>query len=131
MDYAINHVHIRAKEPKVSAAWYEKIFNAKIISEREVMPGTITIGLQVGGPTRLNISSQPPNSSPEKAVPELNRLGLEHFGFHVEDLESEMDRFEAEGIRVILPLTVTPQGIRLAYIEGPADVVSELDQAAP
>ncbi len=78
-----------------------------------------------------NISSQPPNSSPERAVPELNRLGLEHFGFHVEDLESEMARFEAEGIRVILPLTVTPQGIKLAYIEGPDDVVIELVQAAP
>ncbi len=47
MDYAINHVHIRAKDPKVSALWYEKIFNAKIVSEREVMPGTITIGMQV------------------------------------------------------------------------------------
>ena len=130
MDYAINHVHIRAKEPKVSAAWYEKIFNAKIVSEREVMPGTITIGMQVGGPTRLNISSQPPNSSPERAVPELHRLGLEHFGFHVDDLEAEMARFEAEGIRVILPLTVTPQGIKLAYIEGPDDVVIELVQPA-
>ena len=119
MDYAINHVHIRAKDPKASASWYEKIFNAKIVSEREVMPGTITIGMQVGGPTRLNISSQPPNSSPDRAVPELNRLGLEHFGFHVEDLESEMARFESEGIRVVLPLTVTPQGIKLAYIEGP------------
>ena len=75
MDYAINHVHIRAKDPKESAAWYEKIFNAKIVSEREVMPGTITIGMQVGGPTRLNISSQPPNSSLERAIPELNRLG--------------------------------------------------------
>jgi len=131
MEYAINHVHIRAKDPQTSAAWYEKIFNAKKISEREVMPGTITIGMQVGGPTRLNISSQPPNSSPERASPELNRLGLEHFGFHVEDLESEMARFEEEGIRVILPLTVTPQGIKLAYIEGPDDVVIELVQAAP
>ncbi len=131
MDYAINHVHIRAKDPKASASWYEKIFNAKIVSEREVMPGTITIGMQVGGPTRLNISSQPPNSSPDRAVPELNRLGLEHFGFHVEDLESEMASFESEGIRVVLPLTVTPQGIKLAYIEGPDDVMSEVVKAAP
>ncbi|NQW24329.1 MAG: VOC family protein [SAR202 cluster bacterium] len=130
MEYAINHVHIRAVDPHASAAWYEKIFNAKIVTEREVMPGTITIGMQVGGPTRLNISSQPPGSSPEKAVAELNRLGLEHFGFHVEDLEAEMARFEAEGIRVVLPLTVTPQGIKLAYIEGPDDVIIELVQAA-
>jgi catechol 2,3-dioxygenase-like lactoylglutathione lyase family enzyme len=48
----------------------------------------------------------------------------------VDDLEAEMTRFEAEGIRVILPLTVTPQGIKLAYIEGPDDVVIELVQPA-
>ena len=131
MEYAINHVHIRAVDPRASAAWYEKIFNAKVVSEREVMPGTITIGMQVGGPTRLNISSQPAGSSPEKSVAELNRLGLEHFGFRVEDLEAEMTRLEAEGIRVVLPLTVTPQGIKLAYIEGPDDVLIELVQAAP
>jgi catechol 2,3-dioxygenase-like lactoylglutathione lyase family enzyme len=130
MEYAINHVHIRAADPHASAAWYEKIFNAKKVSEREVMPGTITIGMQVGGPVRLNISSQPAGSSPERAVAELHRLGLEHFGFHVEDLEAEMTRLEAEGIRVVLPLTVTPQGIKLAYIEGPDDVLIELVQAA-
>ena len=44
MEYQINHVHIRASDPKASALWYEKYFNAEIVSEREVMPGTITIG---------------------------------------------------------------------------------------
>ena len=131
MGYASNPGHIRAKERRTSAAWYEERLNASETSEREGMPGTITFGMQVGGPTRLNVSYQPPKSSPERAIPELNRLGLEHFGFHVEDLESEMARFEAEGIRVILPLTVTPQGIKLAYIEGPDDVVIELVQPAP
>ena len=32
MEYAINHVHIRAADPHASAAWYEKIFNAKKVS---------------------------------------------------------------------------------------------------
>ena len=60
MPYVINHVHIRAADPHASAAWYEKYFEAKKVSEREVMPGTITIGMEVGGPTRLNVSSKPP-----------------------------------------------------------------------
>ncbi|MSQ06705.1 MAG: VOC family protein, partial [Dehalococcoidia bacterium] len=42
MAYVINHVHIRSADPRASAAWYEKHFDAKIVSEREVMPGTIT-----------------------------------------------------------------------------------------
>ena len=68
MAYAINHVHIRASDPHASAAWYEKHFGAKIVSDREVMPGTRTVSMEVGGPVRLNISSKPAGTSDERAV---------------------------------------------------------------
>jgi catechol 2,3-dioxygenase-like lactoylglutathione lyase family enzyme len=128
MAYAINHVHIRSADPHASASWYEKHFGAKIISEREVMPGTITISMEVGGPVRLNVSSKPEGTSDERAVAELNRLGLEHFGFDVEDLEADLERLEGAGIRIVLPLTEVVGGTRLAYIEGPDDVLIELVQ---
>ena len=130
MPYAINHVHIRSADPHATAAWYAKHFDAKIVSEREVMPGTITIGMEVGGPTRLNVSSQPPGSNPHPAAAELNRLGLEHFGFHVTDLAAELERLTAAGIRTVLPLTAVTGGLKLAYIEGPDDVLIELVQPA-
>ena len=130
MEYRINHVHIRAADPHATAAWYEQHFNAKIVSERTVMPNTITIGMEMGGACRLNVSSKPPGSSDERAVAELNRLGLEHFGFHVDDLEAELAKFEADGIRVVLPLTEVVGGTKLAYIEGPDDVLIELVQPA-
>jgi catechol 2,3-dioxygenase-like lactoylglutathione lyase family enzyme len=128
MAYAINHVHIRSADPHASASWYEKHFGAKIISEREVMPGTITISMEVGGPVRLNVSSKPEGTSDERAVAELNRLGLEHFGFAVEDLEADLERLEGAGVRIVLPLTEVVGGTRLAYIEGPDDVLIELVQ---
>jgi catechol 2,3-dioxygenase-like lactoylglutathione lyase family enzyme len=128
MAYAINHVHIRSADPHASASWYEKHFGAKIVSEREVMPGTITISMEVGGPVRLNVSSKPEGTSDERAVAELNRLGLEHFGFAVEDLEADLERLEGAGIRIVLPLTEVVGGTRLAYIEGPDDVLIELVQ---
>ena len=130
MEYRINHVHIRAADPDATAAWYEKFFNARIVSKREVMPNTVTIGMEMGGQCRLNVSSKPPGSSDERSVAELNRLGLEHFGFDVEDLEAEMERLTAAGIRVVLPITDTPTGSRLSYIEGPDDVLIELVQPA-
>lgn len=130
MQYAINHVHIRSSDPRAASSWYEKHFNAKKLWEREVMPGTVTISMEVGGPVRLNISSKPEGSSDERSVAELNRLGLEHFGFDVSDLESELARLEAAGIRIVLPLTQVPTGSRLAYIEGPDDVLIELVQPA-
>lgn len=130
MEYAINHVHIRSSDPHASAAWYEKHFDAKIRSAREVMPGTITVSMEMGGPVRLNISSQVAGSSDERAVAELNRLGLEHFGFGVSDLTAKMDSLEKAGIRVVLPITEVVGGGRLAYVEGPDDVLIELVQSS-
>ena len=130
MQYSINHLHIRSSDPQASASWYEKHFNAKKLWEREVMPGTVTISMEVGGPVRLNISSKSEGSSDARSVAELNRLGLEHFGFDVSDLESELDRLESAGIRIVLPLTQVSTGSRLAYIEGPDDVLIELVQHA-
>ena len=130
MAYAINHVHIRSSDPHASASWYEKHFAARIVSDREVMPGTITVSMEVGGPVRLNISSRPSGSSGGRAVAELNRLGLEHFGFDVEDLEAELTKLEDAGVRVVLPLTEVVGGTGLAYIEGPDDVLIELVQRA-
>ena len=130
MPYAINHVHIRSADPHASASWYEKHFEAKLVSEREVMPGTITLSMELGGPVRLNLSSKPAGSSDERATAELNRLGLEHFGFAVEDLEADLDRLQGAGVRIVLPLTEVVGGTRLAYIEGPDDVLIELVQPA-
>ena len=130
MTYAINHVHIRSKNPHASAEWYEQYFGAKTLSAREVMPGTITISMDAGGPVRLNISSQPPGSSDESAVAELNRLGLEHFGFATDDIEADIEKFQNAGVRVVLPITEIQGGTRLAYIEGPDDVLIELVQPA-
>jgi catechol 2,3-dioxygenase-like lactoylglutathione lyase family enzyme len=128
MAYSINHVHIRSSDPHTSASWYEKHFGAKLVSEREVMPGTVTLSLEVGGPVRLNISSKPAGSSDERSVAELHRLGLEHFGFHTEDLAADLERLEKEDVRVVLPLTEVVGGTLLAYIEGPDDVLIELVQ---
>ena len=130
MGYRINHVHIRSSDPHRSADWYGKHFGAKLLFAREVMPNTVTISMEVDGPVRLNISSKPPGSSDQRSVAELNRLGLEHFGFDVDDLESELARLEQDGVRVVLPLTEVSTGTRLAYIEGPDDVLIELVQPA-
>ena len=130
MAYAINHVHIRSMDPHSSAAWYEEHFGAKLISEREVMPGTVTLSLEVGGPVRLNISSKPEGTPDKRAVAELNQLGLEHFGFDVTDRAAELERLEQADVRIVLPLTEVVGGTRLAYIEGPDDVLIELVQRA-
>tara|TARA_B100001179_G_scaffold150213_2_gene109159 strand:+ start:750 stop:1145 length:396 start_codon:yes stop_codon:yes gene_type:complete len=129
MTYSVNHVHIRAKDPDESAKWYEEFFDAKILSSREVMPGTITVSMDAGGPVRLNISSQPEGSSDNTVPAELNRLGLEHFGFDTTDIEFDIRKFESAGVRIVLPITEISGGTKLAYIEGPDKVLIELVQS--
>lgn len=128
MHHAINHVHIRSNDPTASAAWYSLHFGAKVLSSREVMPGTITITMDTGSPVRLNISSQREGESQERAVADINRLGLEHYGFDTDDIEADIAHFEAAGVRVVMPITDVGSGSKIAYIEGPDDVVIELVQ---
>jgi catechol 2,3-dioxygenase-like lactoylglutathione lyase family enzyme len=129
MAHAINHVHIRATDPHRSAKWYEQYFGAKVLAAREVLPNTITITMDAGGPVRLNISSPPPGSSEERASAELNRLGLEHFGFSTDDIEADIARFEDAGVRIVMPIRDIGGGAKIAYIEGPDDVLIELVQS--
>lgn len=128
MHHAINHVHIRSNDAEASAAWYTEHFGAKLLSSREVMPGTITITMDTGSPVRLNISSQREGESQERAVADINRLGLEHYGFETDDIVADLVHFESAGIRIVMPITDVGSGSKIAYIEGPDDVVIELVQ---
>jgi len=129
MEYFINHVHIRAKDPIKSAMWYEKYFNAKIVSSRESVQGTISITMKLNGSTGLNISSQHPGGSNKTTPAELNRLGLEHFGFGTKNIDKDISKFEHAGIRIVLPITEVAEGTKIAYIEGPDQVLIELVQS--
>ena len=129
MSYAINHVHIRSANPEESASWYEKYFDAKILFSREVMPGTITIAMDVGGSTTLNVSSQPPGASDKTSPAQLNTLGLEHFGFSTTDIEKDINKFKNAEIPILMPITEITGGTKLAYIEGPDKVIIELVQS--
>ena len=129
MGYAINHVHIRASDPHASATWYETHFGAKILGGAGSDAGN-DHGQHVSSTVRYaSISLRKKRAHPRTVPPpELNRLGLEHFGFVVDDIDSDMDRLAAAGIRVVLPITEVPGGGRLSYIEGPDDVLIELVQ---
>ncbi len=128
MHHAINHVHLRSSDAEAAAGWYTEHFGAKLLAKREVMPGTVTISMDTGSPCRLNISSQREGESQEKAVPEINRLGLEHYGFETNDIALDIAHFESVGVRVVMPITDVGSGSKIAYIEGPDQVVIELVQ---
>ena len=37
MPYKVNHIHIKSKDPKITAEWFVKAFNVKIFSETNLL----------------------------------------------------------------------------------------------
>ena len=153
--FRVNHIHLKAPDPKKTAQWYVDNFGASIAGEGQGLGGSSTVRLDIEG-TRINITSAPAGETlPEgtadshyglegtrinitsapagETLPEGtadSHYGLEHFGFDTDDIEGIMARLEAQGVEVLLPITQSATGSRLSYIKGPDNVRIELVQPA-
>ena len=123
MATGIHHVHIKAKDPRKTAKWWIDMFGAKPLDEREVR-GALFVPVEIGGLT-INISSPRPEEvgSMGAGDPTIH-YGLKHVGLSVDDLDSQISKFEAQGLEVY------ERSGHMAFVEGPDDVRIELIQAA-
>ena len=55
MPYNVNHIHLKSKDPKITAEWFVKAFNVKIISETVRPVGDTFIITQTEGGLAINI----------------------------------------------------------------------------
>ena len=124
--FKINHIHLKAHDPKTTAQWYVDMFGAKIVGEGRGLGDSKTIRMDIDD-VRVNVTSAPAGGTLPEGTAE-SHYGLEHFGFDVEDLDAELIRLKEAGARIVLPRTDVVGGTRLAYIEGPDDVLIELVQ---
>jgi lactoylglutathione lyase len=125
MSYPVNHVHIRSTQPRETANWYIRLWGATILEEVQIRPGMRTIRMALGGDTRLFISAPPEGETFPKGQAEP-MLGLDHFGFDVPDIDKELERLEKENVPIRLGATVLMDGMKMALIEAPDDVMIEL-----
>ena len=126
--FRINHIHLKAHDPKTTAQWYVDMFGAKVAGEGQGLGGSHTVRLDIEG-TRINVTSAPAGESLPEGTAD-SHYGLEHFGFDTDDIEGVMARLEAKGVGVLLPITQTASGSKISYIEGPDRVRIELVQAS-
>ncbi len=121
MATGIHHVHIKTKDPHKTAKWWIDMFGAKPLDEREVR-GALFVPVEIGGLT-INISSPRPeevgNMGP--GDPTL-RYGLEHVGLSVDDLDSQITKFETQGLEIY------ERSGHVAFVEGADGVRIELIQ---
>jgi catechol 2,3-dioxygenase-like lactoylglutathione lyase family enzyme len=130
MPFRINHIHLKASDPKQTADWYVKAFNFKIVSDEVRVFGDRFIRCQSeDGGMAVNISGA--RSGETLGSGDANpHHGLEHFGLDTDDVEAEIARLEGLGaVKLEGPIQMANGG-KIAFIKAPDDVRLELIQAA-
>lgn len=129
MPYRINHVHLKASDPKTSADWWVKAFNFTIMSDMVRDSGDRFIRCQSeDGGMFVNISGARDGETlgPGDANP---HHGLEHFGFDSEDISADIERLRGLGAELKEGPISMPTGQKIAFLKAPDDVRIELIQA--
>ena len=101
MAYRINHIHLKAPDPRKTAEWYVRAFAFKILSDEVRVFGDRFVRCQSeDGGMLVNISGA---RTGEALGPGDARAhhGLEHFGFDSESLEADIARLEGFGARLL------------------------------
>ena len=130
MPYRINHIHLKAPDPRRTAEWYVAAFNFKIVGdETRVFGDRFVRCVSEDGGLAVNISGA---RTGERLGPgdASAHFGLEHFGFDSDDLEADIRRLETLGARLLEGPIQVPKGPRIAFLQGPDDTRLELIQRA-
>jgi lactoylglutathione lyase len=126
MAYRINHIHLKAPDPRKTAEWYVKAFAFKITSDETRVFGDRFIRCQSeDGGMMVNISGARTGETLGPGDASAHH-GLEHFGFDSQHLETDIARLEGLGARLLEGPIQIPNGPRIAFLRAPDDVRVEL-----
>ena len=130
MPFRINHIHLKAPDPRKTAEWYVAAFAFKILGD-DVRPAPfgdrfIRCQSEDGG-MLVNISGARTGETlgPGDANP---HHGLEHFGFDSEDIRADIERLEGLGAELMEGPLELGNGIMIAFMKAPDNVRIELIQ---
>ena len=127
MPFRINHIHIRASDPRKAAEWWVNAFAFKMLSDETRPFGDRFVRCQAAGGMLVTISNArtgetlaPGNASAH--------YGLEHFAIEVDDIAAEITRLEKLGAKFQEGPLRAPNGVLFAFLGAPDDVRLELVQ---
>ena len=126
--FMYDHIHLRSRDPKTTAEFYERMFDARILES--VQPdGTPRIDLDLNGLTVFIARVGADEAIPE--APAQPYLGLDHFGLRVDNLDETAAELKRRGASFsVEPRTIRP-GVRIAFLQCPDNVRIELLERAP
>ena len=121
--YRYDHMHLRSRDVKKTAAYYKEMFDAEIVESIQ-SDGKPRTDLDLNGLT-IFIAVVPPGAATPPA-PAEPYVGLDHFGLRVEDMDDAVAELKRRGASFTLePRTIRP-GVRIAFVQAPDNVRIEL-----
>ena len=120
--FKFHHVHLLSRDPRATAQYYHKIFDAKITES--VVDGKTRFNLDIHGLPALLFLVPPEDKIPSS--PPGPYLGLDHFGFLVDNMDEAAEELKRRGAEFYVKPRTSRPGVKIAYIRGPENVRIEL-----
>ena len=120
--YQLDHFHIVCNDPKTTADYFHKMFDAKVIES--VQDGKPRIDLDLDGIT-IFLLKTPEGENVPLSHPTRYR-GLDHFGLRVKNLDKTAAELKRRGVEFIVEPRSPRPGMKMAFIRGPENVRIEL-----
>ncbi len=119
-----DHLHLVVPDPEEVADFFSKAFGAEKASVNKTPDGRVSAELHFTG-GRMIINSSQPGDNRVQDNPH-GRLGTEHFGMKVDDLEGALMQCKETGGQIVMEPTLIRPGTRIAFFMGPDNVLVEL-----
>ena len=128
-NFKLDHFHLFTDDPETTACWYRDMFGATVLKS-----------VQSDGRSRIDLKiddvmiyvARTPDTSPKEPRTHFGPLpGLEHLGFHVEDVDAAVEDLRQKGANILLEPTDVRPDVRIAFVLGPDDVRIELLRRGP
>ena len=129
MAFNINHIHLKAPDPKKTADWYVKAFNFEIVSDIVRPSGDRFIRCKSENGIPVNISGARTDEQMGQGDADAH-FGIEHFGFDSADIDADIKRLEGLGATLKEGPNRRAGGGAVAFMEVPDNVRIELVQAS-
>ncbi len=127
MAFEINHIHLKAPDPRRTAEWYVEAFGFEIVSDTVRSVGDRRLNCMSPGGLVVNISSERDGETMADGDAG-SHWGLEHFGVNSDDLLADIERLGPLGAPVLEGPIDIPGGNLVAFVQGPDDVRIEVVQ---
>lgn len=123
--YGYDHLHFRSEDPHAARKFWEDMFGAKLVQERE-LGGAPSFNMDLNGMVFI-VSGRAEGEDPTRTGSDP-RYGLDHFGLRVDNMDQAAEELRAKNAEFICePWEIRP-GVKIAFIKGPDNISIEMAQ---